>query len=183
VHRRDDGLANLVEHRDHLAERRRLRRFAEFGDIGPGYERTARASQHDRVYGGIVARARNFVRQSLPHIAAHGIDRGVVDDDDRDMAVATRTYKMCHTTLPDFADFAVSGRKLGQQAAVWKVAKPKRALQIRHSTCSPVETLHVTPAGDVFRPRGVLAWKALRNGDDFRRDFITRGEPQRADVG
>jgi hypothetical protein len=99
------------------------------------------------------------------------------------MAVATRTYKICHITLPDFADFAVSGRKLGQPAAVWKVAKPKRALQIRHSTCSPVETLRVTPPGDVFRPRGVFAWKAWGDGDDFRRDFIARGQPQRADVG
>ena len=94
VHRRDRRLFHLVQRRDHLDERGRLRRLAELGDVGAGHERAARAGDHDGLDRGVVARRDHAFLDALAHAMAQRIHGRIVDGDDGDVAVATQTDRI-----------------------------------------------------------------------------------------
>jgi len=68
-------------------EARRLRRLAEFADIGAGDEGLALADQHDRRDGGIGDGSLDAIDQTLPHGDAESVHGRVVDGEDGDGAL------------------------------------------------------------------------------------------------
>ncbi len=82
--RGDDRLRAGLDLGDDIDESRRLRRFAELTNIGPGDEAAALADDDEPGDGRIGCGALDGVAQSLPHLDAQGVDRRVVDGEDCD---------------------------------------------------------------------------------------------------
>ena len=87
-----DRLADRFHQRDHFGEMRRLRRLVELGDVGPRDESPARAGEHDRGHGRVVARLRERLHQAEPDLVFQGVDRRIVDEDDGDLVLAAQFY-------------------------------------------------------------------------------------------
>ncbi len=91
VNRGDDGDGSVFHGRLDFVQARRLRHVAaELADVGAGDERPAVADHHDRlrtVFDGLG----HAVEQALAHVPAEGVDRRVVDDDERNTVVHFET--------------------------------------------------------------------------------------------
>ena len=87
VDRGDDRLGRGFDHVEHGVEIGTARRLAEFADVGAGDEGCAIAAQHDRLDAVIGERGFEIILQPLPDVPRQGVDRGVVDDDDGDLAI------------------------------------------------------------------------------------------------
>ncbi len=85
---------------DHLGQARRLRRLAEFLDVGPGDKGVALADQRHRTYLRVRFGALKDLLQPLTHRMAEGIDWWIVDRDQRDLALNFEPYDICHDWPP-----------------------------------------------------------------------------------
>ena len=99
VQRGDDRLRHRLDGIDHLDQGRRLRRLAEFRDVGAGRKGAACASQHDRLDVRLVAQRCHRVENALAHRMAQGVDRRIVDRHDGDVAVPGYAYDVAHQSL------------------------------------------------------------------------------------
>ena len=85
----------------HLVQAGRLRRLAEFGDVGAGDEGAAAAGQHDRLDFGIGDRALHAFEDAAAHRGAQRVDGRAVDRDDGDCVMTFELDHFVHGTLPD----------------------------------------------------------------------------------
>ena len=99
--RGDDRLRRIFHQLEHLGEAGRLRRLAEFGDVGAGDEGAAGAGQHDRLHLGIGDRALHAFEDAAAHRGAQRVNRRAVDRDDGDVVMTFEFYHFAHGTLPD----------------------------------------------------------------------------------
>ena len=99
--RSDDRLRRLLHEFENLGETGRLRRLAEFGDVGAGDEGAAAAGQHDGLHFGIGDRGLHAFENATAHRGAQRIDRGTVDRDDGDVVMTFEFYHFAHGTLPE----------------------------------------------------------------------------------
>src|SRR5258708_21903642 len=83
-------------------ETRRLRRLAEFGDVGAGDEGTAAAGQDDRLHLGIGDRALDAFEDAAPHRSTQRVQRRTVDGDDGDHVTTLELDHFVHAVLPYF---------------------------------------------------------------------------------
>ena len=82
----DDGLRRSFERCDHLADRGRVGnvRVAELGDVHTGEEGPSLAVDHQGLRFIVAFGHTQTVDQSLAHMVAHGIDGGIVGNEDGD---------------------------------------------------------------------------------------------------
>ena len=105
VDRGDGRFGIAVQRGQHRGQHRLDRRFAEFGDVGPGEEGAPGADQHhclDRRVAGELAKT---VDQGATHGDAQRIDRWIVDGDDADLG----PIGIDHTNLR-YADTIIDAR-------------------------------------------------------------------------
>src|ERR1700676_872678 len=81
---------------------RRLRRLAEFGDVGAGDEGAAGAGQHDRLHFRIGDRALDAIENAAADGRAQRVHRRTVDRDDGDNVMTLEFYDFVHETLPGY---------------------------------------------------------------------------------
>ena len=81
-------------------ETRRLRRFAEFGDVGAGDEGAATAGQDDRLHFRIGDGAFDAFENTAADGGAQRIHRRAVDRDDGDHVITFELDHFVHETLP-----------------------------------------------------------------------------------
>ena len=91
--------AESVQLRKHFPQRRALRWFAEFTDIGAGDECPAGAVNNQRLDRIVAIRFGETVADPFAHGVRQGIDRWVVDGDDRDLAMAGQSDCFAHPAL------------------------------------------------------------------------------------
>jgi hypothetical protein len=101
VHRRDGRLLHVVDDGDHFHQPRRLRRLAEFRDVGACDKCTPCAGENDRLDACIVARRDDAVLDALPDGLAQRIHGRIVDGDDGDVAVATHADWIAQDASPE----------------------------------------------------------------------------------
>ena len=87
VHRRDHRFRHRLDQGDDLAEAGRLRRLAEFGDVGAGEKGAPGAGDHHGVDRRVIARPAQRLDEACPHFVLQRIDRRIVDGDDRNPAL------------------------------------------------------------------------------------------------
>ena len=87
VQRRDDRLRHAFDRGDDLAEARRLRRLAEFGDVGAGKKGASGAGDHHGFDRRIVARSAQRFGKPGAHLVLERVDRRVVGGNDGDLAI------------------------------------------------------------------------------------------------
>ncbi len=99
----DDGDARLAaafDSFDHLRQVRRLRRLAELLDVSAGNKGSALADQRHGtdllVHFGLL----KGIEQAFTHCLAEGVNRRVVDRDQRDIALNFEPYDICHDWPP-----------------------------------------------------------------------------------
>src|SRR5271166_4948543 len=90
MQRGDHRLWHRLDRGDDLAEARRLRGLAEFGDVGAGKKGTAGASDDHRLDRRVVAGLTERLGEPGADLVLERVDRRVVDGDDRDLAIAAQ---------------------------------------------------------------------------------------------
>src|SRR5439155_23265001 len=100
VNRGNDRLRRVLHQDKHFGETRRLRRLAEFGDVGARDEGAACAGQHDCLNFRVRDRALHAFEDAAAHRGAERIYRGAVDRDDGDDVMTLEFYHFAHGTLP-----------------------------------------------------------------------------------
>ncbi len=87
VHCRDHRFRHRLDQGDDLAEAGRLRRLAEFGDVGAGEKGAPGAGDHHGVDRRVIAHPAQRLDEACPHFVLQRIDRRIVDGDDRNPAL------------------------------------------------------------------------------------------------
>src|SRR3982074_2384797 len=80
----------------------RLRRLAEFGDVGAGDKGAAAAGQDDRLHFRIGDRGLDAIQNAAPYGGTQRIHRRTVDRDDGDDVIALEIDHFVHVTLPGY---------------------------------------------------------------------------------
>ena len=99
VDRGDHRLAGVFDAGDDLAEAGRLRRLAEFGDVGAGDEGTPAAGQDDAFDLRVGDGGGNVLVNPATNCRAERIDRGTVDRDDGNVITAFKLHHFTHARL------------------------------------------------------------------------------------
>jgi hypothetical protein len=99
MQRGDHRFVGRIERAGDVDALRWRTRLVEFRDVGARDEGAPRAGDHDRRDRGIVARLRDQACQSLAHLQAQRIHRGIVDRYDCDLAVAPQGDELGQTTF------------------------------------------------------------------------------------
>ena len=87
----------------HFGQTGRLRRLAEFGDVGAGDEGAAAAGQHDRLHFGIGDGAFDAFENAAADGGAQRVHRGTVNRDDGDDVMTLELDHFVHETLPEYS--------------------------------------------------------------------------------
>ncbi len=98
----NDRLRRVLHRQQHFMQARRLRRLAEFGDVGAGDEGAAAAGQHDRLHFRIGDRALDAFENTAADRGAQRIHRRAVDRDDGDHVMTLELDHFVHETLPGY---------------------------------------------------------------------------------
>src|SRR5690349_13909429 len=121
-----------------------LRRTAELSDVGAGEEGAALASQDD---GADVTRRANTLEcgaQACAHVGGNRVDRGIVNDDERQLTVALDAYDFRrHRQTWVWNFFSASSRAANSDAV---------NIVRNFSSCSAIRALHLR---NVLWPDGV----------------------------
>ena len=99
------GFRAVLHQGQHFVEAGRLRRLAEFGDIGAGNEGAAGTGQDDRLDFGIGDRARDAIQDAAADRGAQRIHRGTVHRDNADHVMTLELDHFVHATLPGYNQF------------------------------------------------------------------------------
>ena len=100
VDRGDDRLGRVLDLGEHVVEAGRLRRLAEFGDVGAGDEGAAGAGQDDALDRGIGDRGLDAFQNTAAHCGTQRIDRRTVDRDDPDFVMTLKLDHFAHGFPP-----------------------------------------------------------------------------------
>ncbi|MHC2517033.1 hypothetical protein ACVMHW_002915 [Bradyrhizobium diazoefficiens] len=96
----NDRLRRVLDLGQHVVEGGRLRRLAEFGDIGTGDEGAAGAGQHDALDRGIGDRGLDALQNATADCGTQRIDRRAVDRDDPDFVMTLKLDHFAHGFPP-----------------------------------------------------------------------------------
>ena len=96
------GFGAVLHLGQHFVEAGRLRRLAEFGDVGAGNEGAAGAGQHDRLDFGIGDGALDAIQDAAANGGAQRVHRGTVDRDNGDHVMTLELDHFVHATLPGY---------------------------------------------------------------------------------
>src|SRR5215469_6929873 len=96
VHRRDDRFAACLDSLDDGDTGRLAGRPAELRNVRTSHEGAAGTCDHDCGNSWIVDRTRYEVEEADPNLVFHGINRRIVDRDDRNVAVSPHANKLRH---------------------------------------------------------------------------------------
>src|SRR5260370_15541077 len=80
----------------------RLRRLAEFGNVGAGDERAAAVGQDDRLHSRIGDGALHAIENTAADRGAQRVNRRTVDRDDADHVMTLELDHFVHAALPEF---------------------------------------------------------------------------------
>ena len=100
VYSGDDRLRRVLHRHQHFMQAGRLRRLAEFGDVGAGDEGAAAAGQHDGLHLGIGDRRLHAFENTAAHGGAQRVDGRTVDRDDGNDVTTLELDHFVHETLP-----------------------------------------------------------------------------------
>ncbi|MGY3404390.1 hypothetical protein ACVWZV_000503 [Bradyrhizobium sp. GM5.1] len=89
----------------HVVKGGRLRRLAEFGDVGARDEGAAGTGQHDALDGGIGDRGLDALQNSATNRGAQRVDRRAVDRDDPDFVMTLKLDHFAHGVPPWWGNF------------------------------------------------------------------------------
>ena len=117
VDRGHDRLRRVLHQGQHLDQAGRLRRLAEFGDVGAGDEGAAAAGQHDTLDLGIGDRGLHAFQNAAADRGAQCVDGGTVDGDDADAVVTFELDHFVHATLLGCLFFVACRLALRRRAA------------------------------------------------------------------
>ncbi len=98
----NDRLRTVLHHGQHFMQARRLRRLAEFGDVGAGDEGAAGAGQHDRLHFGIGDRALHALQDTAADRGAQRVHGRTVDRDNGDHVMTLELDHFVHEILPGY---------------------------------------------------------------------------------
>ena len=93
------GFGTIFEFGNHLGQARRLRRLAEFGDVGAGDEGAAGAGQHDRLHFRIGGGSFDGFKNAAANRRAERVHRRTVDRDNGDHVMTFELDHFTHDTL------------------------------------------------------------------------------------
>ena len=96
VNRSNRRFPERIQLRQYFPQRRVLRWFAKFADIGARNKCTARTVKNHRVDGVVPAGFSKAIADALAYGVGQSIDRWVVDRDDRDLAVPGQSDWFAH---------------------------------------------------------------------------------------
>ena len=96
----NDRLRRILHQRQHFDEPGRLRRLAEFSDVGAGDEGAAAAGQDDRLHFRIGDRALHGFENTAAHGGAKRVYGRTVNRDDGNNVMTLELYDFVHETLP-----------------------------------------------------------------------------------
>src|SRR5450432_3246489 len=96
----NDRLRRILHLAQHFTETRRLRRLAEFGDIGAGDKGAAAAGENDRLHFRIGYRLLDAVQDTAADGGAQRVHRRAVDRDDADHVMTLELDHFVHDILP-----------------------------------------------------------------------------------
>ncbi len=96
----NDRLRRVFHFGQHFMQTRRLRRLAEFGDVGAGNKSAAGTGQYDCLYFRIGDRALDALQDAAPDGGAQRIDGRTVDRDDADDVMTLELDHFVHEILP-----------------------------------------------------------------------------------
>jgi hypothetical protein len=90
VDRGDDGLGRILDRVADIVQARRLRRFAELGDVGAGDECPAVADQHYRLDGGVGDRLLHAFDDAVAHLLRQRVHGRRIDGQHGDVALRSQ---------------------------------------------------------------------------------------------
>jgi hypothetical protein len=94
------GFGRVLHLDQHLVQTRRLRRLAEFGDVGAGDKGAAGAGQHDRLHFRIGDGALDAIQNAAADGGAQRVHRRTVDRDDGDHVMTLELDHFVHADSP-----------------------------------------------------------------------------------
>ncbi len=100
VDRGNDRLRRAFHQAQHFGETGRLRRLAEFGDVGAGDEGTAGAGQHDALHLRVIDRALHALEDAAAHRGAERIHGRAVNRDDGNIVMTFELDDFTHRDSP-----------------------------------------------------------------------------------
>ena len=166
----DDGDARLgagFDTVDHFRQTGRLRRLAEFLDVGAGHEGRAFADQDDGFDFGIRFGSLEAVLQALAYGDTQGINRGVVDPDNCNGALSFQCDHVRHAQSPSVvmtkAVASVTSPAISLYVPLCEIMESYSARQNtkKQSTCRcPAKMKYVSISGNdgQLQPPGLFAF-------------------------